>query len=122
MDPGHGGDSDRPVFQRDENGNPIIWEPLQALQISQRLQKKLEALGATVIMTRKDNTTNPELEERIAPLRNSDVDLFISIHTNGANGKAHGPTVHFFNEYSFTVSRKIADRLEELYERYARRF
>lgn len=118
VDPGHGGDSDRPVFQRDENGNPIIWEPLQALQISQRLQKKLEALGATVIMTRKDNTTNPELEERIAPLRNSDVDLFISIHTNGANGKAHGPTVHFFNEYSFTVSRKIADRLEELYERF----
>jgi len=60
-----------------------IYEYQLNLKFSVKLQKKLEALGAKVIMTRTKNDVNISNSERAKIMNKNHVDAFIRIHANG---------------------------------------
>lgn len=85
LDPGHGG-KDRGT----ENSRYKIQEKTLALDIAQRLKKKLEGRGYRVSLTRTKDTF-VSLDDRGRFARNAQADLFVSIHFNAAkNKKASG--------------------------------
>lgn len=57
------------------------------LQVALKLKAKLEALGATVIMTREtnDESVNISNAERAVMMNNANVDCWLRIHANGNN-------------------------------------
>ncbi len=112
LDPGHGGG-----YGRDEY-SPGVQEHLQCMQFSLLLKEKLEALGATVVLTRETNDISPDLYDRTSFARNSDTDMFISIHMNASNGLARGNSVHYFNSYSFDLAVELAKRGAATYKQY----
>ncbi len=93
IDPGHGGrDYGAPGYLKG------VYEKNIALQIGNRLAKKIrDKLGLEVIMTRS-NDRNLTLEGRTAIANTKNADLFISIHTNAArNRRAVGIETFFLN-------------------------
>lgn len=107
IDPGHGSSNDKP------------WEAPFNLEYANTLKDKLEALGATVDMTRTGPlTTDLTLAQRTAMANNGGYHLFISVHMNGANGKATGATVWYYYEYAYTVSRYLYDRMHAVETTY----
>ena len=112
LDPGHGGGYGRPVLA------PGVQEHLQAMQFGTCLRDKLTALGATVVMTRETNDISPDLYDRADYARNSDTDLFISIHTNAANGMARGMSTFYYNLYSQRVAKLLQDYGSKTYKTF----
>ena len=45
--------------------------------------------------------------------------LVISVHMNGANGKATGATVHYYSECAYTPSKIIYDKMHAVETTYA---
>ena len=104
IDPGHGSDGDKP------------WEGPFNLLYANELKTKLEALGATVVMTRdKDLGANElSLQSRVAMAHAGDYHLVISVHMNGYDGTATGATVHYYNEAGYTLSSYIYPKMREV--------
>jgi N-acetylmuramoyl-L-alanine amidase len=75
IDPGHGGAHDGAV------GPTGLREAEANLAIALPLRDRLEAEGATVVMTRTDDAT-VSLVERTTLARERDVDLLVSVHNN----------------------------------------
>ncbi len=75
VDPGHGG---RELGARGPDGTP---EKIVALEVSKLLQTALEARGATVIMTRTDDTESGP-NDRAAQINRDQPTLALSIHYN----------------------------------------
>jgi N-acetylmuramoyl-L-alanine amidase len=90
LDAGHGGKDPG------ASGNGVVEKEL-VLDIAQRVQKKLEAAGATVIMTRTDAATYPELKDRTDLAQSKYADMFVSVHTNSAPSapSANGSEVYY---------------------------
>ena len=101
IDPGHGSNDDKP------------WEGPFNLLYANELKTKLEALGATVVMTRdKDLGANGlSLQSRVAMAHAGDYHLVISVHMNGYDGTATGATVHYYNEAGYTLSSYIYPKM-----------
>jgi N-acetylmuramoyl-L-alanine amidase len=74
LDPGHGENDPGALLGK-------RYEKNDNLRMAQSVQKKLQAKGHTVLMTRSGDT-NPSLEARIAAARLAKADLFISLHRN----------------------------------------
>ncbi len=103
IDAGHGSPNDKP------------WEAPFNLDYANTLKDKLEALGATVSMTRTGPlTTDIPLEQRADMAQSGQYHMFISVHMNGANGKATGATVWYYHEYAYTASKYIYDKMHEV--------
>jgi len=87
LDAGHGGHTsdDRQIFL--PNGI-VYWESEGDFTTSQHLKTMLEALGATVKLTRSDNSdaSDISLSERAEIANTFNSDYFHSIHTNGGGG------------------------------------
>lgn len=117
LDPGHGGNSVG-------TAGGSIAEKTMTLKYALLLRDKLQALGATVIMTRTtdinpDNASSPaSMVNRVNYARNNGTDLFISIHMNGAGASASGCTLHYFNEYSYGPSQKVYDAMRAVEKTY----
>ncbi len=100
LDPGHGSPDDKP------------WEAPFNLDYANTLKTKLEALGATVDMTRTAPlTTDLSLQNRVLMAQTKGYHLVISVHMNGANGKATGATVHYYSEWSYIPSKFVYDKM-----------
>lgn len=100
LDPGHGTPDDKP------------WEAPFNLAYANVLREKLEALGATVDMTRTAPLTQTlSLQERVAQSRRNDYHLVISVHMNGFDGTATGASVHYYTEYAYTASSFIYQKM-----------
>ncbi len=112
LDPGHGGG-----YGRDEY-SPGVQEHLQCMQFSLLLKEKLEKLGATVVLTRDNNDISPDLYDRTVFARNTDADMFISIHMNAYNGTVRGNSTHYFNSYSFDLAVELAKRGAKTYKEH----
>lgn len=111
IDPGHGGNS----IGTASGKTP---EKAVALTYALKLREKLEALGATVIMTRTDDSAL-SLLERTQITRASGADLFISVHMNGStSASAHGCSVHYFSDYSRDLAAGVYERMQETYTAY----
>ncbi len=107
LDPGHGASNDKP------------WEAPFNLNYANTLKTKLEALGATVDMTRTAPlTVNISLQERVLMAQKQEYHLVISVHMNGANGEATGATVHYYTEWAYTASKFVYDKMHAVETQY----
>ena len=115
IDAGHGGNDSGAI------GPTGGMEKTVTLNIALRLQKLLEAEGATVYMTRSTDTeVSPkgakasdieELQARCDVANNHDADIFISIHNDSfTNGAAKGTTGYYYSRGS-AKSRDLADKI-----------
>ncbi len=111
LDPGHGGNSVG-------TAGGTLAEKTLVLTYSLLLREKLEALGATVQMTR---TTDASLSllERTQITRPSGADLFISIHMNGStSAAAHGCSIHYFSDYSIGIANTMCANMKAVYDAF----
>lgn len=119
LDPGHGGDANRPNFKRGPSG---LREAEVNLRVAMMLRDMLEASGATVFMTRQTDVglagnDEDDLRLRAEVANKQGCDLLLSIHHN-ANDRpqANFTTVWYHNEVdsspaSLDVAREIATAL-----------
>lgn len=93
INPGHGGhdDNDRHMLTTD------FWESDGNLEKGLYLRQILENMHATVYMSRVTNYTEDDLAlSAISDMANAaNVDIFISIHSNGYDGKQNQPLMLF---------------------------
>lgn len=115
IDAGHGG--------RDpgaESTNKTTFEAERNLSLAYKLKAQLEALGATVVMTRTDNYA-VSADERCSILRREAPDLCISIH-HDANDKstAHGGGIYYFDAFSEAAAGAVMRHTEaaQFYRRH----
>lgn len=117
IDPGHGG---RHVGTAAGN----VTEKSMTLQYALALRDKLESMGATVVLTRTEDThfstdSHDDLVARADMARNNGTDLFISLHMDGSTSSTvNGSSVHYFNEYSYEASVKVAARMQAVYDSF----
>jgi len=106
VDPGHGGRDNGTMAGRDS------YEKTVNFSLAQKVKAELEAMGATVLMTRYDDS-NPSLDQRIQMAHNNRVDLFISVHHNsaGSNQTASGVETFFNSPFSESLARSVQDQL-----------
>ncbi len=114
VDPGHGGE------QQGASGPAGLREKALTLQIARRVARRLERLGALVILTRRTDETVP-LAQRAALANARQADLFLSIHLNSMPGRlgagTHGVETYFLSadatdaSASAVAARENADRL-----------
>lgn len=113
VDAGHGGEDGGAT------GNlptKTVYEKNLNLSYALELRAQLEALGATVVMTRTEDY-NLAAHEITTISRATQPDLFISVHMNSYyQSSPNGPSVHYFNEYSYALADAI---FEEAYAVYS---
>lgn len=107
LDPGHGGSDTGATGPL----GAAYAEKAINLSTSLKLQKELEALGATVIMTRIADT-ELSLEARLAASRAARPDLFISMHANSMAdnvdiSKVDGFSVFYRDKHAHGISEAI---------------
>lgn len=100
VDPGHGG--------RDPGSQAGgVNEKDLTLPVSLYLAEDLAKEGATVIMTR-NNDTYPTLTDRTSLANRNNADFFISVHINKTNSSAMSGTITFYH-HTIAVSRLLAE-------------
>lgn len=87
INPGHGGNDSNDRFIATTG----FWESEGNLTKGLSLKDRLEALGATVIMTRVENKTSDDLplSQIVAIANANNVDIFHSIHSNAHNSQVN---------------------------------
>lgn len=112
LDPGHGG-SDPGAFGTAQLTGPT--ESRITYNTAIAVKKRLESLGATVLVTgQKEGYIS--FEDRMLPPQEARADLFISLHGNatalGANGlKAKGVEVYYYNGIANPFASTLASYL-----------
>ena len=81
LDPGHGGQGHIPDYKRGPTG---VREAEINLRVASHLREMLQQVGATVIMTRVDDSY-VSLARRSQIANENSADFFISLHHNGIN-------------------------------------
>lgn len=106
VDPGHGG----PTSPGAVGSNNTNTEAVLTLFLSKKIQRELENLGATVLMTRTTNVTM-ELDERNYVANEAKPDIFISIHRNASSAtSANGYSNFYFHPFSKKFAQAVHDR------------
>ncbi len=102
VDAGHGGSDGGAV-----GSNPKYDEADRSLELAKKIQSKLESIGATVVMTRSDDTTL-ERDTRILKVKNAAPDFAISVHRNASlKASANGMWSCYFNPYTKSAADEI---------------
>lgn len=103
IDPGHGGTSATDHYRVGKNGEREEWVNLR---VSLLLKAILESRGATVTLTRTDDSS-VEIARRAEIARNSKADAFISVHHNAiADRDVNFPIVYFHGAASENIAGK----------------
>lgn len=110
LDPGHGGSDPGAVVDFSN-----LHEADHTLSTALLVKQELEAMGATVVMTRSTDTS-VSLAERAGLSNREQADAFISLHFDSAeSSNVSGTTAYFFSPISqnlaLTVNKYIAQRL-----------
>jgi len=106
IDPGHSG------HESDDRGMLTgFWESESNLTKGLHVKALLEDLGATVFITRTGNgddyPDDKSLSARAGVANSNNVDFFLSIHSNGFNGKSNY-SMAIFNGYTNAPRRQLA--------------
>ncbi|MBQ2645665.1 N-acetylmuramoyl-L-alanine amidase, partial [bacterium] len=100
IDPGHGGND--PGAMR----NNVLEKDI-TLEIAKLVVRKLKQQGATVYMTRNDDTF-VSLNDRVVFSNNKKPDIFVSVHINACeNESVHGIETHYFKEDSLDFAKHV---------------
>ena len=112
LDPGHGGtDGGAPCAVNGSTYN----EAKIALTISEKVKAKLQAMGASVIMTRTSNS-DLTLVSRKRMARTNNPDVFVSIHMDSAaSSSGYGTTAFYYRPYSYALAKSIHTQLVNTY-------
>ncbi len=114
LDPGHGGKSDPGAVGSNEQNTEAVLN----LFLAKKIQRELENIGATVIMT---HTTNElfTLYERNKLSNEVKPDIFISIHRNGSSStSAEGYSNFYFHPFSKQLAQAVYNRtVDAFYDR-----
>ncbi len=103
IDVGHGGNDVGAVGSHGKYNESQL-----NLILAEKLKLELEALGASVYMTRYDNNTNPSSEERMRLLRDVKADYCIAIHRNASDSSSpRAFNSYHFNAFSADAAKKI---------------
>ena len=106
IDPGHGGN------QPGAGSGTGVFEKDITYKIALRLKSYLESAGATVVFSRDDGASVPEIEERRINSMKKNADMFISIHLDSSSDKsAKGSSVYYYTSYSGELAEAIANNL-----------
>ena len=106
IDPGHGGN------QPGAGSGTGVFESDITYKIALRLKDYLENAGATVIFSRDNGDSVPEIEERRINAMKNDADMFISIHLDSSSSKSvHGSSVYYYKNYSAPLAEAISKNL-----------
>ncbi|HEX8550765.1 MAG TPA: N-acetylmuramoyl-L-alanine amidase [Abditibacteriaceae bacterium] len=103
VDPGHGGKDGGASGARSKEKN-------HTLDISRRLRTYLEARGATVLMTREDDSY-PSLQARVDFANARRADLFISVHINSFRSTSAGTETFFWTAKSSAFAKEVHKEL-----------
>lgn len=106
IDPGHGGN------QPGAGSGTGVFESDITYKIAKQLKNYLEDAGATVIFSRDNSDSVPEIEERRINAMKNDADMFISIHLDSSDSKSvHGSSVYYYKNYSAPLAKAISKNL-----------
>ena len=95
LDPGHGGVQPGAIGSSKQYTEAVL-----NLILARKLQRELECLGATVVMTRETDV-DISLEERNLITQKEKPDMFISIHRNSSSSsKSRGYEDYYFYPFS----------------------
>lgn len=112
IDPGHGG------AERGSIGCSGAPESQINLEIATKVEAYLKSLGATVIMTRRNQNENPSLDERVRLATNSQSDFLISIHNNALPDgrdpwKEHGTSSYWYHPQSVELAKRLKNSVKD---------
>ncbi len=97
IDPGHGGGESGAVYQkRGRKGWTLVEKDIN-LDVALDLRAKLEAAGATVAMTRDDDST-VSLNQRVTTCNGSGADITVSLHTNSTRSSRWDGSMTLMNK------------------------
>ncbi|MEC1377420.1 N-acetylmuramoyl-L-alanine amidase [Heyndrickxia oleronia] len=102
IDAGHGGKDPG------SSGNGLVEKDI-TLAVSLKVQKKLEAAGIKVVMTRTGDTY-PTLQQRINIGVNAKADTFVSIHANKFGSESANGTESYYNTKAALSPRAEASK------------
>lgn len=114
VDVGHGGIDGGAVAKdangkdyRDENGK-LVEEADRNLALALVLRRELESMGATVIMTREDDSP-VHIDERLLFMKEVAPDLCISVHHNSIAGYPNhsGAEIRYFHSFSQPIALQM---------------
>ncbi|EJO5346756.1 N-acetylmuramoyl-L-alanine amidase [Clostridium botulinum] len=85
-------------------------------EVGIRVISKLQALGYTVVKCYKDTCTSLQdsLSYRTNKANNNNVDLYVSIHFNAFNGKAHGTEILTYRGNKFKEATSVLNNIVSL--------
>lgn len=117
LDPGHGG-NDPGAIGAAIVGNKNVHEATINLAIANKVKSKLEALGATVIMTRSTASTTMSLDDRALLCRGKNPDVFVAIHCDASetSSSASGTTAYYYKSYSYPLAHYLSTSLVSAYK------
>lgn len=106
LDPGHGGN------QPGAGSGTGVYERDVTYKIATELSNLLEAKGATVLFSRDNSASVPEIEERRINTYTLNPDMFISIHCDSSSSSsANGSSVYYYKNYSGPLAFAISKTL-----------
>ena len=106
IDPGHGG------AQPGAGSGTGVYERDITYKIALQLKKLLESSGATVVFSRDDSSSVPEIEERRINTIKNNPDMLISIHLDAASSKSvSGSSAFYYKSYSGPLAKAISKNL-----------
>lgn len=117
LDPGHGGNDPGAIGTTIVNGKRIYEETIN-LAIANKVKSKLEALGATVVMTRNSSSTTLELDSRVALFRSKNPDVVVAIHCDASetSSSASGTSAYYYKSYSYPLAKSLSESIVSAYK------
>ena len=119
LDPGHGG-----VDQGARGLDKSIYEANENLKVALALRAELEALGATVHMTRTNNqsyvdgtpiTSSTLRTKRLELIDSFGIDILISVHHNySPSSSGNGTEALYFYGFNQKLAQTVADSMAEV--------
>lgn len=103
IDPGHGGKDNGAAYSD-------VYEKELTLSTAKKAEEQLRDNGASVTLTRADDTFIP-LDERVDMSDSSDVDAFISLHYNSAEDQSASGINTFY--YDGDENQALADSMQK---------
>ncbi|MBR6619696.1 MAG: N-acetylmuramoyl-L-alanine amidase [Clostridia bacterium] len=117
LDAGHGG-SDPGAIGAVVVGSSNVHEATINLSIANKMKAKLEALGATVIMTRTSSGQTISLDERVVKCRNANPDIFVAVHCDSSESSSpSGTTAYYYKSYAYPLAKYIGAGIVNAYKK-----
>lgn len=107
LDAGHGGKDPGAI------GSGITEKQI-VIEVAKRVEAKLKAAGATVVMTRSGDTY-PTLGDRVELAEDKYADMFVSIHVNSGSSSASGTETYYDTSQNLNgeESKKLASEIQK---------